>query len=80
MKLTLMAKNKDALLELLSKVQKASEKAGLYLNLKKTKVMANEPMDNFTLGSEQIEVVKNYIFLGSKIEDKKIAKKRYKED
>ena len=62
---TLMAESKEELKSLLMKV-KESEKAGLKLNIQKTKIMENSPV---TITSWQIdmETVKDFIFLGSKI-------------
>ena len=47
----------------------ASEKAGLYLNVKKTKVMANTKIDSFCVNHENIEVVNSFVLLGSIIEE-----------
>lgn len=50
---TLLAGTKEDLKALLEEVKKESEKAGLYLNIKKTKVMATEQMDEFVVGNEK---------------------------
>lgn len=64
---TLLADSKESLEELLAKVQSASNKAGLYLNVKKTKVMSSRDLSDFTVGTDNIEVVKNFNLLGSNI-------------
>ena len=43
-----------------------NEKAGLKLNIKKTKIMASSPMTSWQMEGENIEVVTYFIFLGSK--------------
>ena len=50
-------------------VKEKSAQAGLYLNLKKTKVMSTEEMEEFELDGENVEVVRDFVFLGAKIED-----------
>ena len=62
---TLAANSKDSLLNMLEKIRVASEKAGLYLNVKKTKVLTTADIDSFTMNGENVDVVKNFIFLGS---------------
>ena len=64
---TLVAGFSAGLKNMLDKVKKASEKAGLYLNTKKTKVMANKDLETFTLDNEQYEVVDSFVLLGSAI-------------
>ena len=61
---TLMAETEEELKSLLMKVKEESEKAGLKLNIQKTKIMTSSPM-----ASSQIdgETVTDFIFLGSKI-------------
>ena len=49
------------------KVQKESEKAGLNLNIKKTKIMASGPITSWETDGEKVETVTDFIFLGSKI-------------
>ena len=46
---------------------KASEKAGLKLNIQKTKTMASSPISSWEIDRETMETVSNFIFLGSKI-------------
>ena len=43
-------------------------KVGLYLNIKKTKILSTEKLNDFTLGDENFEIVQNFNFLGSNIE------------
>ena len=49
------------------KVKEESEKAGLKLNIKKTKIMASCPITSWQIDGETMETVKDFIFLGSKI-------------
>ena len=62
-----MAESKEELKSLLMKVKKESEKAGLKLNIQKTKIMASGPMTSWQIDGEKVETVRNFIFLGSKI-------------
>ena len=64
---TLMGENKEELKSLLMKVKEESEKAGLKLNIQKSKVMAFRPITSWQTYGESIETVKDFIFLGSKI-------------
>ena len=49
------------------KVKKESEKAGLKLNIQKTKIMASGPIISWQIDGETMETVTDFIFLGSKI-------------
>ena len=49
------------------KVKEESEKVGLKLNIKKTKIMASGPIASWQIDGETVETVTNFIFLGSKI-------------
>ena len=49
------------------KVKEESEKAGLKLNIQKTKIMAFGPMSSWEIDGEMVETVTDFIFLGSKI-------------
>ena len=49
------------------KVKEESEKAGLKLNIQKTKIMASGPIILWQIDGETMETVTNFIFLGSKI-------------
>ena len=62
---TLAAETEDDLRALIERVTLSSEKAGLYLNIKKTKVMSNSSLSTFSANGEDIEVVKNFNLLGS---------------
>ena len=64
---TLMAESKEELKSLLMKVKEESEKAGLKLNIKKTKIMASSPFTLWQIDGETVETVSDFIFLGSKI-------------
>ena len=64
---TLMAESEEELKSLLMKVKEESEKAGLKLNIKKTKIMASDPIISWQIDGEIMETVTDLIFLGSKI-------------
>ena len=49
------------------KVKQDNEKAGLKLNIQKTKIMASGPITSWQIDGEIVETVSNFIFLGSKI-------------
>ena len=64
---TLMAESKEELNSLLMKVKEESEKAGLKLNIQKTKIMASGPITSRQVDGETMETMADVIFLGSKI-------------
>ena len=64
---TLMAESEERLKNLLMKVNEESEKAGLKLNIQKTKIIASGPITSWQIGVERVETVADFIFLGSKI-------------
>ena len=64
---TLTAESKEELKSLLMKVKEESEKSGLKLNIQKTKIMASGPITSWEIDGETMEIVRNFIFLGSKI-------------
>ena len=64
---TLMAESEGELKSLLMKVKEESEKVGLKLNILKTKIMASGPITSWQIGGETMEIVADFIFLGSKI-------------
>ena len=64
---TLMAKSEEELKSLLMKVKEESEKAGLILNIQKTKIMASGPITSWQIDGETMETVTDFIFLGSNI-------------
>ena len=49
------------------KVKEESKNVGLKLNIQKTKIMASGPITSWQIGSETMEIVTDFIFLGSKI-------------
>ena len=57
---TLMAESKEELKSLLMKVKERSEKAGLKLNIKKTKIMASDPITSWQIDGEKMETVTDY--------------------
>ena len=64
---TLMAESKEELKNLLMKVKEESEKAGLKLNIQKTKIMASGPIASWQIDGDTLETVRDFIFLGSKV-------------
>ena len=64
---TLMAESEEELKSLLTKVKEKSEKVGLKLNIRKTKIMASGPITSWQIDGETVETVSDFIFLGSKI-------------
>ena len=62
-----MAESKEELKTLLMKVKEESEKAGLNLNIQKTKIIASGPITSWQIDGETVETVSDFIFLGSKI-------------
>ena len=64
---TLMAESEEELKSLLMKVKEESEKVGLKLNIQKTKSMVSGPITSWEIDGETVEIVSDFIFLGSKI-------------
>ena len=64
--ITLMAESEEELKSLLMKVKEESEKAGLKLNIQRTKIMASGPITSWQIG-EKVEAVTDFTFLGCKI-------------
>ena len=62
-----MAESEEELVSLLIKVKEEGEKAGLKLNIQKTKIMALGPITSWQIDGETVETVADFIFLGSKI-------------
>ena len=62
-----MAESEEELKSLLMKRKEESEKAGLKLNIQKTKIMASGPIISWQIDRETMEIVTGFIFLGSKI-------------
>src|SRR5574340_848456 len=62
-----MAESEEELKSLLMKVKVESEKVGLKLNIRKTKIMASGPTTSWEIDGETVETVSDFIFLGSKI-------------
>ena len=59
-----MAESEEELKSLLMKVKEESEKAGLKLNIQKTKIMASGPIISWQTGGETMETVTNFILGG----------------
>ena len=64
---TLMAESKETLTSLLMKVKEESEKAGLKLNIQKSKIMASGPITLWQIDGETVESMRGFILGGSKI-------------
>ena len=64
---TFMAESEEELKSLLMKVKEESEKAGLKLNIQKTKIMTSSPITSWHIDGETMETVTDFIFLGSQI-------------
>ena len=64
---TPMAESKEELKSLLMRVKEESERASLKLSIKKTKIMASSPITAWQIEGEKVEVVTDFLFLGSKI-------------
>ena len=62
-----MAEREEELKSLLMKMKKDSEKAGLKLNIQKTKIIASGPIPSWQIDGDTMETVTDFIFLGSKI-------------
>ena len=65
--ITLMAESKEELKSLLMKGKEESEKPGLKLNIQKTNIMASSPITSWQIDGETMEIVRDFIFLDSKI-------------
>ena len=64
---TLMAESEEELKSLLMKVKEESETFGLKLNIQKSKIMASGPIDSWQIDGETMEIVRDFIYLGSQI-------------
>ena len=64
---TLMAESEEELKNLLMKVKEESEKVDLKLNIQKTKIIASRPITSWQIHGKTMEIVTDFIFLGSKI-------------
>ena len=63
---TLIAESKEEVKSLLMKVKEESEKAGLKVNIQKTKIMASGPITSWQIDGETMETVTDFIFLALK--------------
>ena len=62
-----MAESEEELKSISMKVKEENEKAGLKLNILKTRIMASSPITSWHIDGETTETVTDFIFLGSKI-------------
>ena len=63
----LMAESKEETKSLLMKVKEESVKAGLKLNIQKTKIMVSGPITSWQIDGKKVETVTDFIFVGSKM-------------
>ena len=66
---TLMAESEEELKSLLMKVKEESEKAGLKLNIQKTKIMASGPITSWEIDGETVETVSDFFFGGGGLQN-----------
>ena len=64
---TIMTEREKELKTLLMQMKEESKKAGLKLNIQKTKIMASGPITSWQIDGETMETVRDFLFLGSKI-------------
>ena len=64
---TLTAESEEELKNFLMKVKEESEKVGLKVNIQNTKIMASSPTTSWQIDGESIEIVRDFMFLGSRI-------------
>ena len=62
-----MAENEERLRSFLMRVKEESEKIGLKLNIQKAKIMASGPITSWQIDGDKVEIVEDFLFLGSKI-------------
>ena len=62
-----MAESEKELKSLLVRVKEESGKVGLKLNIQKTKIMASSPITSWEINGQTVEIVSDFIFLGSRI-------------
>ena len=74
-----MVESEEELKSLLMKVKEESEKVGLKLNIKKTKIMASGTITSWQIDGETVETVSDFMFLGSKITAMVIAAMKLKD-
>ena len=65
--ITVMEKSEEELKSLSMRVKEEREKAGLKLNIQKTKIVAPSPITSWQIDGGKVETVTDFIFLGSKI-------------
>ena len=64
-----MSESKEELKSLLMKVKEESEKAGLKLNIQKTKIMASGPIPSWQIDGETVKTVSDFIFGGGALQN-----------
>ena len=65
--ITVAQQNIEKRMKIIKTVKEESEKVGLKLNIQKTKIMASGPITSWQIDGETVEIVSDFIFLGSKI-------------
>ena len=63
------AESKEELIQLVTSVKEKSAQAGLYLNVKTTKVMPTEEIEEFELDWGNVKIGRDFVFIGAKVED-----------
>ena len=63
-----MAESEEELKSLLMRVKEECGKAGLKLNIQKTKIIASSPITSWQIKGEKVEAMTDFIFLGSKVQ------------
>ena len=76
---TIMAEREEELKSLLMKVKEKSEKAGLKLNIQKTKIMASGPITSWQIDGETVETVADFVFWAPKSQQMMIAAMKLKD-
>ena len=74
-----MAETEEELKSLLMEVKEEREKAGLKLNIQKTKIMASGPITSRQIDGETMETVRDFVFLGSKMTADRTAAMKLKD-
>ena len=64
---TLMEEHEEELKSLRMRIKEESEKAGLKLNIQKSKIMTSDPITSWQINGETMKTVTDFVFLGSKI-------------
>ena len=77
---TLLGESKLELIQLVTIVKAKSAQAGLYLNMKKIKVMSTEEIEEFELDGEKVEIFRDFVFLGAILKTRVPVKENFWDD